>query len=452
MKSTKQKTSPQQVTPATKTAGLTLSSLHSSNNVGFARAFANLDKYLDKILMPMRPHYESATLHAPQDGTWRFIFYNMHPATGKLERCRPTFNINRTRDLKQRKAKATEWVTLINSALANGYNYWVEEKGFRFEPLPAAADLPQVKATVAAAPEISITQALAKALPLRVLGKSDRTYTSYKSFNNKLATWLTENDMQAMPVSEFSTNDFIQYLFHKSELGHKNNGINDHISYFKTTFDVIRKKLKLIKVNPLDEVDFLPEHGSNLFQPMTEDELLKIVPALIEHNPRFYLYTKFVAYQYIRPYHIARLQVKDILYESNDILLHSVTTKNKNATRKQLMQPIRDMLIAMGYHTLPGNYYLFGSGFMPSATLSGSQSNRASELWKEIVIDGLKIDKKMYALKHTSSQYFVNENENADIKWVQQHMEHSTMAQTEIYLQDKIKKRVDESRVKMLLY
>ncbi len=242
-------------------------------------------------------------------------------------------------------------------------------------------------------------------------------------------------------------------MYYKAAQGHGNRNINDYTDFFKTTFEAIRRKLKLIKENPLTETDYLPEKESTRFEPLTAEEIERIVPALQAHNPRFYLYTRFIAYQFIRPWHIARLKAGDIDYTKDCIHVADDTTKNRKSRYRQLLQPVKAMLQPQGCHTLPQDYYLFSSAdFAPGKQLYQNLSIRAAETWKRIVIDGLGINKKMYALKHTSSQYFVNENDNADLKFLQQHMEHHSISQTEIYLQNKIVKRIDETTVKMLDY
>lgn len=398
--------------------------------------------------MTLQKRYQNATLSVEKTGMWRICWGNINPATGKIERIRKTFNLNRIADLKERKKAANRIIDCIDEALKLGYNDFVPPA--QNAALPAFADLPQVKAAVEH--EITLVAALERALKIRTLGVSVRTAHSYRSFVKILSGWLADNDMQTLAVSQFTTEHFQDYLFHKSKLGHGNANLNEHTNFFKTTFNVIRKKLKLIRENPIDYIDYLPEHESTLFEPLTEEEIERIVPALIAYNPRFYLYTRFIPHEFIRPFHITRLKAGDIVYNKDYIRMNGTTTKNRKARRKQLLQSIKDMLQDMGYDQLPGTWYLFGKDFEPSATLYPSLSTRAAEIWKRIVIDGLGINKKMYALKHTSSQYFVNENDNADLKYLQQQLEHHSMVQTEIYLQDKVYKKINETKTNTLKY
>lgn len=398
------------------------------------------------MLLSLAPQYQSATLSEQVSGVWRICWYNYHPDKKRLERIRQTFNINRIRDITERRRVGLLYVQLINEALRKGYNYWVDTMGLKLDPV-------QIKAAMPTVPEpVSIVQALDRALKTRVLGTKPRTASSYRSNIKTLTDWLTANELHTMPVTDFTADHFQDFLFYKSSLGHGNANLNEHLSFNKTTFNVIRKNLKLIKENPLTDLDYLTEQESRLFQPLTPDEIARIVPVLIAYSPRFYLFTKFIPDEYIRPHHIARLQSCDIHYHTDLINVGGDTTKNNRTAEKQLLKSIKRMLLDMEYNKLPGHYYLFGKNFEPSPTLYPSLSIRAAEIWKELVIDGLGIHKKMYAMKHTAMQYFVNNNENVDIYYLRQQAEHNSAAITEIYLQKNIMRRINEKSIKTIQY
>ena len=396
------------------------------------------------------PQYQNATLSVEKTGLWRICWYNTNPATGQLERIRKTCGLNRIADIKERQRIASGYMWTINNALAHGYNHFLTPA--ENAALPGICDLPQIKAAMAAAaPEITVVAALEKATKIRTLGLAKRSVDSYRSCTKSLTDWLTDEGLHLLPLSAFTADHYQDYLYYKSAKGHGNGNLNDHTIFIKSCFKELMR-LKLVPANPLDGIVLLKEQESTLFQPLTEDELSRIVPVLLAYNPRYYLFTRFIPHEMMRPYHIARLKGRDISYAKKYIAVSGDTTKNKKSRKKQLMRPIMDMLIELKYHELPGNYYLFGANFEPSPTLVDRLSITAAEIWRELVIEGLGIDKKMYALKHTSSQYFVNENDKADVLFLQQHMEHHSMAQTEIYLQDKIVKRIDEKNTKMINY
>lgn len=394
--------------------------------------------------------YKEATLFVPNEGAsaWFVIWYNFNPATQCLERVRKTFKLNRIADLKLRREKGLVICAIINRLLRNGYNIFTYKSA-------AAESAQQPEQSAIAAPKkrtevVSLEVAINRALRKRVLGKEERTVQTYRSFVKVFTSWASEMQLNTMPVAEFTDELFNDYLYYKNELGHGNRNLNDHLNFFKTTFDFIRK-MKMIQVNPLTDLEYLTENESTLFESLTEEEVQRIVPVLINYSPRYYMYTKFIPYEMIRPRHIARLQSSQFNYQKGWINLTPETTKNKKVTRKELLPDMRNALIDMDYHTIPGNWYLFGKNFEPSPDLYPRLSITAAEVWRKLVIDGLGINKKMYALKATSSQYIANENEKFDLKALQHHMEHHSMAMTEIYLQGKVVKKLPKG-TKLLRY
>lgn len=399
--------------------------------------------------MTLQPNYKYATLTIEKSGMWRICWYNTHPLSGKLQRVRKTFDLNRIEDLKIRKETAKQVIKYVNQALEHGYNDFLtpEENA----SLPFVASILNSEKRDPVQQKTTVLAALERTQQIRCIGRAERTVQTYRSYMKVFSSWLESQNLLYLPVDEFTSEHFQEFILFKAAKGDRGSNINDYTSYFKTSFEHIKRKLKLLPSNPLEEIDLLPEQDSTTFAPLTQEELEIIVPALIEYNPRFYLYTRFIPYEFIRPYHIARLRAGDIAYSLNHIHVTEKTSKSKKNRYKQLLQPIKDMLQSMEYDKVPKHYYLFSNlQFEPGEKLYPSLSIRAAEIWKRIVIDGLGINKKMYALKHTSSQYYMNSNDNADMKFLQLHMEHHSITQTEVYLQDKVYKRIDEGKTKFI--
>lgn len=58
--------------------------------------------------------------------------------------------------------------------------------------------------------------------------------------------------------------------------------------------------------------------------------------------------------------------------------------------------------------------------------------SRVSDLYKKIVKEKYKINKDMYALKHTGAKAFIIGGGN--VRELQMQMRHSTLEQTEVYI------------------
>lgn len=381
-------------------------------------------------------NFKYARLSAPKHDTWRICWYNIHPASNELKRVRKTFNLNRIEVTAIRRATAQRYVALINEALRKGYNYWVHTEGIKDEN----------KAGL-----LSVGKMIENITKSRVIGLAKRTVDSYESYTNVFTAWLRETGIYDKPAISFTALDYMAFIQYKSSKGHGNRNINDFTIFYKTSFQ-IACDLDFIDKNPLKKIKTLPQNESTRFEAITPDQLQQIAAALQQHSMHYYAYTKFTSHEYIRPYHTARLKAKDIWFDKDLIAINDTTSKNKKVKYKQLLPEVKKLLIALEYHKLPGDWYIFGKDFKPSPTLYPSLSNRSAELWKKLIIDGLGIDKKMYALKHTSGEYYINENENVDAAWLQAHMEHSTLAETQAYIGKRKVKKIDTKNVKMINY
>lgn len=412
----------------------------SDGNVQLSRLLENFDKYFDKD-SDMRdfflPQYEQCKLYAPKIGTWLFEWYNFHPQKNRLERVRKTLDINRIKTISERTRVAKNIVRHINRMLAAGWNYWVHEKGItsdRTDPYNP-----------------TIISALNEALKERQLGKTESTASSYGTFVTKFSEWLTANNYHELPVRSFKTITFKKFIADRKHEGKSNRNINDFINFFKTTFDVLVDN-DLIAKNPIKAIKFLPEEESTKFKTIHENELQTIATTLKAYNINYYIATKFLSDLYIRPAHWSDIKISFINFEKETIHLPGYMTKNhKNAT-KQLFPDMIALLKKIKADTLNKDYYLFGKHFEPSPTKHKRLKKDASDLWKKIVRDMLGIDKYLYALKHTSATYIVNENINIDTAWLTQQMEHHSIAQTETYINEKKEKRIDASKINRVKY
>lgn len=387
----------------------------------------------------MLTSFKLSTLYAPQKGTWRIEWYNYHPYSKKLERIQKTFDLNRIKNKRERRYVASEYIRLINIALKQGYNYFTDT-----ENIGSTSNTSEI--TV-----ISIKQLLLDMLPQRIQGLKERTQKTYRSYNNKLIEWLDNNGYADLSSRKFEYAIWLEFVNHKLNLGHSARNINHFTEYFKTTFD-LAIKIGWMKRNPLDLYERLKEKDSTVFNAFTSKELSTIKNTLIENNIHFYIYTKFVALEFIRPYHLAFIKARDIDYANDLIMINAESSKNSKVKQKQLLPQLKEILIKHKYDQLPDDYYIFSKSFLPNKRQYKSLSIRAAEYWKKVVIDGLGIDKKMYALKHTSSQYYLNNNSEIDCAWLQHQMEHSSLAETETYISKRQIKKIDTDNTSFIDY
>ncbi len=354
----------------------------------------------------------------------------------------------------ERRQIASHIVSQINKLLRDGFNAFthqiiVSEAGeVQFEKKQVQLTCPEDQN------DMLLIEALRNILKVQCAGREQTTVTSYRSFVNTFCDWLAEVGKKQTMLRAVNATFFQQYLFYKLDKKHSNRNINDTIRFFSNSFEKA-KKIYNLPTNPIDGIDKLPKRESSRFKALTADELSTIKDRLLKAHPHYYCYTLFTAHEFIRPKHIAYLQRRDIDFDRNEIFISAESSKNKKVKTKQLMKPVKDMLLILGIDKLPPSYYIFGNkDFTPDESLYSSLSKRSAELWRKEVIEGLGIDKKMYALKHTAASYYINNNNAStfNIRWLQQHLEHHSIAQTEQYLQGILKTVINEGEVNSVAY
>lgn len=395
--------------------------------------------------------FKKATLLVPEKvtATWFVVWYNLNPDTGKLERIRKTFNLNRIPELAKRKELGDLYCSIINEALKRGWNI------FDKASLPMVNSLPALQAIQQPAQHWSeqvnrkyatISAALDAMLKQKSRKLTHRSAQTYKNCCKTFLSFLALNNFDQMPPEDITPEIINDYIEYRLDNGIKNTTINTEMTKVGPLFTMLQKG-RYIPVNPLKYVDWLPKEDSTVFEPLTQQELNTIASYLRYVHPRFFLFTQFIFFSYIRPYHVAQLRRLQIDFDKNIISIEGHSTKNKKNSQIQLFEALKRNLLGMGIDKLKGEKYIFGKDFLPSNSRFQSLSTRASQLWHQYVHIDLKINKKMYALKHTGGSIYLNENDSPDLGFLQKQMQHSSLEQTNIYVSKRKMKKIDESKV-----
>lgn len=429
--------------------------------------YKNFDKNFDKKTFSLKhvKTYELAELYAPSSGTWLIVWYNINPRTNELERVRKTFDINRIQDLALRRAAANNIITIINLALKSGVNFIELAQQQETDIENMDVDLGRVDSTIVnnpqtttspekedSAPEIKLLLAIEKAFDLKTFGLSKTSVDSARSLKNVFTDWITEEKLHDLSVTQFTELHYRDFLKKRADDGKGKRNINNHITFEKSIFEFCKKPLKYITENPIEDVKHLKKIGSNLYRALTPEELVLVAEKLIKAEPHYFLYTQFIYYEFMRPYHIRAIQRWQLDFENETVIIRGENTKNgKNAT-KQMMNDMKVALLALGIDKLPSHYYVFGKDFTPSEIIYNTLHKRAAERWRQHIILDLGIDKKMYGLKSTGGQQYLNTNTHIDSGWLQRQMEHSTLSETEAYIAARIAKKIDETQTNITKY
>jgi integrase len=205
-----------------------------------------------------------------------------------------------------------------------------------------------------------------------------------------------------------------------------NHAYNKHLGYICA---VIGRLLdwKVIKYNPAENIKTLPVAETRKFVPYTEEEKKAIQDYLFANHYRFFVYLLTIYHTGMRPKEVLAIKIKDIDLNNAMITILPDLQAENSKTKNIRYVPINNHLMMFfrefELEQYQQEYYLFGSPYESGKGNRGSskQGNGAkhpdyfkpspvqvkrdtvTKLWKEIVIDKLKIKKHLYAMKHTGA-------------------------------------------------
>ena len=367
--------------------------------------------------------------------SWYFEFYFRNPATGKLDRLKPTFNINRIKSKQDRYAYAKKIIKLVNSKL---------EKG-KINPFEKQANV--------LAPLRNLLQEIESINEKHVKKMSAETKKSYKTYINRFRDFLDEKQILTISPENFNSNfaqDFQLYLQEDKELA--NPTVNGNVGRMRNYFDTLRKK-RMVIINPFLDISSLPERRSFKYVPYSEDEKRAIATKLKRDSPYLYLFSQIIYSCFARPKEICSLTRADFDFSKDTkylILKHS-TIKNNRTSYRQVMTPLYNLLLEMGIDRYPMNRKIFAD-IIGDSNVPELQRKAVTYQWSRMIIEGLGINNNLYALKHTGNCDHIIMNPNYDLLWLKQQNGHANLEQTQAYIRDLPIRRLIESNVNVQLF
>jgi len=212
----------------------------------------------------------------------------------------------------------------------------------------------------------------------------------------------------------------------KAERSWSNHAYNKNLGYFAGILSRL-VDFEIIEHNPAHNIKFLPVTETNKYEAYTEDEKIRIREKLLAILPSFFTYLMVIYHTGIRPKEALALKIRDINFERRLILIKPDLEEENSKTKTIRMVPINEYLAALILQHVSGyqekEMFVFGSPFDSGKGNRGSEighngstrtdyfkpsfthlkRDTATKLWKKIVIDGMKINKYMYAMKHTGA-------------------------------------------------
>lgn len=152
---------------------------------------------------------------------------------------------------------------------------------------------------------------------------------------------------------------------------------------------------------------------------------------LLETDPHFLLACELEYYTFIRPNELSHLRVKDVSIKDQTIFVSGDFSKNHKDGYVGINRRICRLMIDLKVLEQPGEFYLFGKGFIPRKDrYNADQFNRR---WKKMREElGWEDCYQFYSLKDSGIRDLAND---AGIVVARDQARHSDVATTNKYIQ-----------------
>ncbi|GAC1427768.1 MAG: hypothetical protein NVS3B19_09550 [Ginsengibacter sp.] len=265
--------------------------------------------------------------------------------------------------------------------------------------------------------------------------RTKQEYTSVIKFIKKQAGDLANKDILFLKRADYrNLLDRIQ----------EKKGSPNQFNKYRTFLSSLLSELiqyDIIEYNPVEKIKPKETVKKLSHRPPTQEQRLLIVTKIKNEHPNYFLFLCVLYGCTIRPKEICGLKIKN--YEKDQQIFRLIPDKEgatKTKFEREVIIPdwVIKMLDKLELEKYPDHYYIFSKDFLPGP--KRLHAVRTSELWKEIVIDGLEIDVTQYSLKKMSGNDMVKlqRSEGADrlLNIAQSQMGHQSSKMTEVYVDE----------------
>lgn len=414
------------------TQGSTLHTHSSGHKPGHIADLLLSEFLLQKNTQDMTCNYTKPKLN-DSGSDWFIYFQYKNPLTGKFKRFKERFNMNRIQSITIRRQFAHEAIQFLSQKLAAGFNPYTAERADK-----------QGDALVMT----RINEVLKSLLP----NASRHQAATYNLMANRLQRFLTHHHLTDLTLGmiQLSHCQLMQNWMKNLPKPLKTKTNNTTISHLGLLWDEAIR-LQFTTTNPWRQVKKLRKTANqthDVFAPITFQELTTIFEYLrTQQQHGFIRFLAIIYYAWARPIEICRLQVQDIDLQNNLIFFRTGQTKNDKSATVQIVPELLPYIQQMELHKYPPTHHLFNRQFQPCAKMI--TKNWPGKTWHKYVHTQLKIEKAMYALKHTGNVDYLNNNKGSvDRTWQQMQNRHSSLAQTEKYCRSLNAYYVDTNQIK----
>jgi len=345
------------------------------------------------------------------DGYRTYIeYWSQNPITGKLERFRETYGLNRIKNKEERLVKAEEYKNEINKRLPQGFPFQEEHQQKKND--------------------LKLLPAMEQACKIKCQSDSRGTIRSYKSNHKLFVKWIGEKGYSDMCLFEFEhkhAREYMDYWILEHKVG--NNTYNNKRSKIKGMFQELIER-ELIEKNPFEKIKRKPK--TKKIKEMFEPEEMKLVADYYKkHRPWMYKALLLQFYCWIRPEELRKLKFQHFDLKRGIIKLRGTHAKNNDHDNITIPSAIISEFRNPKFAEYFTNWYVFGGNLKPGRSQCGERSMNALH---DTILTKLKINRPglvWYSWKDTGMTLL---SDRLQPRELQKHARHSSLEVTEHYL------------------
>ena len=351
---------------------------------------------------------------------WYIEFFFHNAETGQMERFRPTKNLNRIKDPREKLKHFSNLCQAYKVALEGGWNPIDDKANDKLKKEIISITLEQAK-------KMFEEYHVAK-------GTRKKSIQSYMSRVNQFINYHGAGK-KINQITDYEITSFLNHMEKEAKWGGTtyNNSRIALYNYFKYL-----KKNKYLAVNPVEDTETRTILATESHQVFSDKDFKTIMNWLEVNDPYCLLFVRAIYYTCIRPKELRFLKLKYIDLKKNIITIPASIAKNKKALPVNIDRSLKAELNKLNLSQYPDEHFLFGSVTTIVAENRVGENtpyNRFQKCLKETKLLGKNYT--LYSFKHFSNvKKFKAGWTLAEICSANRH---SSLVETEIYLKELLK-------------
>lgn len=300
------------------------------------------------------PSWEPARL-VKADDRWYILFYATSHKTGNRERYRPTFNLNRIHDLRERQKRADQLVRLINAWLEAGRD------PAAFEELKAMQIGQVVDMSLATTPA---SDALLYILDLKTNGARPDSVKTYTSITRLFLKFLAGKGWGDLAIGAVTRAHAVAYLDHcRIDRKVSNTTFNNNLIILHSIFELIVER-GYSDHNAFAGIKYR-KYEKKKRRNFTAEEAKMVIARIQQENELLFLGLLLQYCCFLRPAELLRIRFRNIQLEEGMILLDGEQAKTHHDRSITIPDEFIPYFPAEWLRKYPSHYLVFGQHLAP---------------------------------------------------------------------------------------